>query len=50
VKDALQLGYETYLVTDATRGVNIKPEDTENALAEMRSKGAKLIMSKELPL
>jgi nicotinamidase/pyrazinamidase len=48
VKDALQLGYETYLVTDAIRGVNIKPEDTENALAEVKSKGAKLIMSNEL--
>jgi nicotinamidase/pyrazinamidase len=48
VKDALLLGYETYLVTDATRGVNLHPDDTQKALADLKDKGAKLISSAEL--
>jgi nicotinamidase-related amidase len=41
VLDALKLGFETILLTDATRGVNVKPEDNMKAIDEMTGKGAK---------
>ncbi len=40
VRDALTLGYRVYLLTDAIRPVNVKPEDGRNAEAEMRRLGA----------
>jgi nicotinamidase/pyrazinamidase len=48
VLDALQLGFDTYLITDATRPVELKEGDGERALAEMKEKGANLIPSKAL--
>ncbi len=48
VKDALLLGYETYLVTDATRGVNLHGDDTKKAFNDIEDKGGKLITSAEL--
>jgi len=48
VLDALELGFTTYLVTDATRGVNLEPDDTEKALKEMAEKGAILIDSADI--
>ena len=45
--DALDLGFETYLVTDATKAVNLSPEDGNRTLEELVSKGVKLITSKE---
>jgi nicotinamidase/pyrazinamidase len=48
VKDALKLGYDTYLIRDATKGVNMQPEDTKNALADMEKRGAKLINSSDV--
>ncbi len=49
VKDALQLGYKTFLITDATKGVNMKSDDTSNALTDMKQKGAQLITSGQVP-
>lgn len=48
VKDALLLGYEANLLTDATRGVNLQPEDTEKAFKDMENRGARLMTSTEL--
>lgn len=48
VKDALQLGYKTFLITDATKGVNINPDDTQKALEDMKQKGAILISSEQV--
>jgi nicotinamidase/pyrazinamidase len=48
VKDALSLGYKTWLVTDATLGVNLKATDTEVALQDMTNSGAQLISSEKL--
>ncbi|HKP85064.1 MAG TPA: bifunctional nicotinamidase/pyrazinamidase [Blastocatellia bacterium] len=45
VLDALDLGYEVFVVTDAVRAVNVNPDDGDKALEEMRSKGAHLITS-----
>jgi nicotinamidase/pyrazinamidase len=42
VMDALKLGYRVTLVTDGCRGVNLSPQDSEQALAEMAAAGATL--------
>ncbi|HUK82433.1 MAG TPA: bifunctional nicotinamidase/pyrazinamidase [Verrucomicrobiae bacterium] len=46
--DALKLGYEVFVVTDAVRAVNVRPGDGEQALAEMERAGASLVKSKEV--
>ena len=46
--DAAELGFETYLISDATKGVNIKPDDVENAFQEMKEKGIQFITSKQI--
>lgn len=43
VLDALKLGFETYLIIDGTRAVNLQPDDGEKAIAEMQAKGAKTL-------
>jgi nicotinamidase/pyrazinamidase len=40
VRDALRLGYETFVLTDAVRAVDVQSGDGERALAEMRALGA----------
>jgi len=41
VTDALKLGFETILLKDAVRGIDVKSGDSENAIKEMLKKGAK---------
>jgi len=48
VLDALRLGYETFVVTDAVRAVNVQPDDGAKALAEMQAQGARLVASNEM--
>jgi nicotinamidase/pyrazinamidase len=43
--DALRLGYETYVVTDGVRAVNVQLDDGAKALAEMQAQGAHLMAS-----
>lgn len=43
--DAVSLGFETFVITDATRAVNLQPQDGENALREMKIAGIQLINS-----
>lgn len=45
VLDALRLGFKTTVVEDACRGVNLKPDDSASALAEMRAAGARVVRS-----
>lgn len=40
VKDALRLGFETVLLEDAVRAVDLQPGDGDKAVAEMRAAGA----------
>lgn len=40
VLDALSLGMSAVLLSDATRGINVKPDDSENAIQEMQTRGA----------
>jgi len=46
--DARQCGFDTILVVDGTRGVNISPEDSVKAVREMAAAGVKVIQSREL--
>jgi nicotinamidase/pyrazinamidase len=46
--DALQLGFKTYLISDACRGVNIQPGDVELAIEEMRAAGATIVQAEEI--
>ncbi len=46
--DALQTQLEIFVITDACRGIDVKPKDTERALATMKQKGARLIISDEI--
>jgi nicotinamidase/pyrazinamidase len=49
VLDGRREGFEVYHLDDASRGVNVRPEDSELALREMVAKGAKRITFKDLP-
>ena len=42
VLDGLKEGFKVVLLTDSTRGVNLKPGDSDRAIAEMLQAGAKL--------
>lgn len=46
--DALALKFHTYIIKDACRGVNLQPQDSENAFYEMQRSGAELITSQEI--
>ena len=43
VLDGLKYGFQVYHLDDASRGMNVKPDDSELALREMVAKGAKRI-------
>jgi nicotinamidase/pyrazinamidase len=46
--DALRLGFRTFLVEDACRGVDLAPGDIEAAVEEMRSAGVTVVRSEDL--
>lgn len=46
--DALSEGFKTTLIADACRGVNISPEDSHQAIEEMKAAGAEVVMSSAL--
>ncbi len=41
--DAVDAGYETYLVADACRGVDVHEGDSTNAIAEMEKRGVTVV-------
>ena len=43
VLDARQLGFSVHVIEDGCRGVNLKPTDSADAIAEMRRAGAAII-------
>lgn len=45
VLDALRLGFDVYLVTDACAAINLNPDDEHQAIIEMEQAGAHLINS-----
>jgi len=46
--DAVQMGFKTHLVEDASRGVNLSPDDVKNAVEEMKRAGIVIRQSCEL--
>lgn len=46
--DARSLGYDTYLILDGCRGVDLTPGDVEAAVEEMRQAGVHIIQSAAL--
>ncbi len=46
--DGSQLGFDTYLVADGCRGVELRDGDIAHAMTEMRQAGVKIISSKEV--
>jgi nicotinamidase/pyrazinamidase len=48
VLDGLREGFEVFHLDDASRGVNVKPDDSEEALREMVSRRAKRITLNDL--
>lgn len=46
--DAIVCGYTTYVVKDATKAVNLSPDDYENTLEELENKGVKIVVSGEI--
>ena len=43
--DAAQNGFKTYLIEDASRGVNLRPDDVKNAIEEMKRAGIAVVQS-----
>jgi nicotinamidase/pyrazinamidase len=50
VLDAVREGFGVSVVTDAIRGIDVKPGDSEHALEAMREAGADLVTSEQLVL
>jgi nicotinamidase/pyrazinamidase len=48
VLDALDLGCEVYVLTDAVRAVNVKPDDGTRAVRNMTDRGARFLTSKAI--
>jgi nicotinamidase/pyrazinamidase len=46
--DAIREGFKVKILLDAIKGVNLKPNDSENAIREMVKIGAKKITLKDM--
>jgi len=46
--DAVQMGFQTHLLEDACRGVNLRPDDVAQAIEHMQSAGVLVRNSKEI--
>jgi nicotinamidase/pyrazinamidase len=46
--DARSLGFDTVLIEDGCRGVELQAGDIEDALAEMRAAGVSVVQSRDL--
>ncbi len=46
--DAAQMGFKTFFIEDASRGVNLQPDDVKNAVAEMNRVGITTVQSAAL--
>ena len=46
--DAAQMGFRTHLIEDASRGVHLRPDDVNDAIAEMKRAGIAVVQSAEL--
>ena len=48
VLDALKYGFGVYLLTDAIKGIDVRPGDSQKAVDEMTARGAQKITSSDL--
>jgi nicotinamidase/pyrazinamidase len=46
--DAVQMGFKTHFIEDASRGVNLQPDDVRNAIAEMNRAGVATVQSSDI--
>jgi len=46
--DAASLGFKTFLIADACRGVNIQPGDVERAVDEMKNQGVGILQTYDI--
>ncbi len=46
--DAAELGFKTHFIEDASRGVNLQPNDVKNAVAEMNRAGITTVQSVDI--
>jgi nicotinamidase/pyrazinamidase len=49
VLDARKMGMETYVLVDATKGLNVKPGDVDRAFETMNQRGAKIVTLTDFP-
>lgn len=48
VLDSLELGFETFVIRDACRAINLLPGDEEKAFQKMEAQGAKILFSQDI--
>lgn len=46
--DAAQMGFKPHLIEDASRGVNLRPDDVNSAIEEMKRAGVAVVQSVEI--
>lgn len=46
--DAAELGFDVYVIQDACRGVNLKANDVDSAISEMKAAGIAVIQSADI--
>jgi nicotinamidase/pyrazinamidase len=46
--DAAQMGFKTFFIEDASRGVNLQPDDVKNAVAEINRAGITSLQSADI--
>jgi nicotinamidase/pyrazinamidase len=46
--DAAQTGFRTHFIEDASRGVNLRPDDVGNAIEEMKRAGVVVVQSADI--
>ena len=46
--DAAQMGFKTFFIEDASRGVNLQSNDVANAVAEMTRAGIEVVQSRQV--
>lgn len=46
--DAVQFGFNTFLIQDASRGVGLRKDDVKNAIDEMQRAGVRMVQSSEI--
>src|SRR5208283_2852997 len=46
--DAAESGFKTHCIEDASRGVNLQPDDVDMAIAEMNRNGVTIVQSADI--